>query len=42
MPIYGKPIVKGKPVQASPGAGSNSSGSGNTVLERNGGGHGKR
>jgi hypothetical protein len=41
MPIYGKPIVKGKPVQASPGAGGNSSG--NTILERNGGGdHGRR
>jgi hypothetical protein len=43
MPIYGKPIVKGKPVQAAPGTGSNSSGSGNTILERSGGGgHGKR
>jgi hypothetical protein len=43
MPIYTKPIVKGKPVQAPTGSGSGSSGSGNTILERNGGGgHGRR
>jgi hypothetical protein len=43
-PIYGKPIIYHKPIQTSPGAGSSSSGSGNTILERNGsgGGHGRR
>jgi hypothetical protein len=41
-PIYGKPIIYHKPIQTSPGAGRNPSGSDNTILERNGGGHGRR